>query len=654
MANELTQPGFDHTVEKLKQEILASGELTREAIDQQTEVIERTVGHGIKAILAGLQQSSGVVKNVVASQTAAQETTQKQTAQHTWLLSNISKTLSSMGTSLTGLYTIAFGSALSDTEKRREEQMAADSLIGILAGLGGSLKDIKTGITKVLGLAANPLGLIGAILGLSIGTIGGLLTTFGSMLRIPQLLKALLSPFEALFHPTSKMGIAIMKVVEGFGSRIASFVRIFGKVSGTILKSIPFVEDLLRFIKPFISFGFKLGGLLSKIALPLTIIISVFEGVMGFIDELKKGGNVFDATLRAIGDVLDFLSFGLFNADMLKKFIGKPIYEFIEGIKELFSEGFSLETLKKIFEPLLKLLVALPNMAVQAVGRLVAWVADVLGFDTFAEKVRTFLKDFDLFGVIKTVLQSVVDFFVAIPLKVGETVFDVGKIIVDMFKKLTDGLFDFIISNLPDWVLPKELEDVKKARKEEKEQAEKIAAVQRELGDATVEEAKAEIQRRKEIVELKEEVETLSRAIVVASRQGNVAVMEYQRNQLRDVGEQLRKLGAAPSLQEGGIIAEQTFARIAETEAEAVIPLSKLDDLVVYPAITSALRMSDQLALNAQLRDKGRNPIMVNTMAAPIINSGSHQSPTAIIAPLSTRNQENVLRRAMDRDFARS
>lgn len=673
MADELSQSGFDETINKLKDEVTASGERIEVGIEDQTIVLERIIGRSVKAMLQGQTEAKVLVEQMATSQQVVVEQAeeeQKQEKKNIVLFTN-------MKNALGGLLALGKGSKLSATERKREEDRTSNAMLGALTELGAGFKGLKAGLGKVLKLAVNPLGAIGAIVGIAIGTVAGLAVTISKVLNLPGLLRGLFAPFKFLLSPKSKMGKALLKVVTFITRTIGSIVKVFGRVGGFIAKMLPFVDDILRFIKPFVKIGLKLGGLIGKIFVPLTVAISIFKAIFGFVDELKKGGDILDASLRAIGDVLSFLTFGLFNADGLKKFIGEPIREFIEGIKELFTEGFSLKTLKKIFEPFIKFVLAGPNLLVQAVGKLTAFIAKALGFKDFANKLKAFLAEFNLFDFIQETIQSVVDFFVSIPEKVAQlpeilgnikdsiinsvkavfnkfiddplgTVKEIGVTIVTMFKKITNTLFDFVlgaISEIPGLskLLPQDLKDSLAARK-------RIAAIQKELGGATVEEAEAELARRQEMKQLKADLTTNALAVAAAGADADaVAVLIERRKTLMD---RLSELDAkTPSLQKGGILTGQTLARVAETEPEAVIPLSRLDDLVVNPAIASALQLATQMQANALLRDKAGKPTVIAPIAAPTVVQSGRQLPIPIVAPLSLRNGENTLRQIMQKDF---
>lgn len=699
MADELTQSGFDKTIKKLSAEMEAAGDGVERSVEDQSVVLERIIGKSVKAIITGFSNSTRLVEQISMAQQAVQQEELDQDKQNIFLLTNIGQTLrglitrgmtafnnstelveqismaqqtvqeeqikqdkqnifvlTNMGQSLRGLLTLGLNAKLSDTERKREEKRTGDALIGALTDVGDGLKGVQSKLGDALKLALNPLGLIGAIVGIAIGTVGGLFAFISKALNLPGLVKGLLAPINLLLSPKSRFGKAIAGIVKFFGKSIVSFVKVFGRVSAFVIKSIPLVEKLFRFIKPFLKFGLKLGGLIGKLALPLTIAISIVKAVLGFMDELKKGGDLIDASLRAIGDVLDFLTFGVLNADQLKKFIGEPIRNFIAGIKELFTEGFSIATLNKIMEPLIRFILATPNILIAGIGKITAFIAEKLGFENFAKKLTAFLADFDLFTFITDSIQSVIDFFVGIPAALAQlpeilvgisdaiinsvksvfnkfiddplgTVKEIGETIVNMFTKITNTLFDFILSALPDFILPKELQERKAARKVEKEGLEKLAAIQAELGLASLEEAGQELQRRRDLTRVQKLLDQNARTIGTA--------------------------GAASDQDALDALIVRRKALFQQTkDLEAQTPAS-LDELALAAPTSSALQLANQMAANASLRDKANRtaPAVLPIPAAPII-AGNASSAAAIIAPLSMRNNENTFRRIMQKDFS--
>ena len=648
MADELTQSGFDETIKKLSADVEAAGDGVERSVEDQSEVLERIISRSVKAIMTGLTNSTKLVEQIAVTQQTVQEEEVQQDKQSIFLLTN-------MGDALRGLLTLGTKGTLAGTERRREEKRTSDALIGTLTEMGDGIKSIQSGLIDFLKLVTNPLALIGAIVGIAIGTVSGFFAFFARALNLPLILQAILKPIRSLLDPKSRAGKAITGIAKRIGRAIDSFVRVWGRVSGFILKQLPFIQKIINFIRPFATFGRALGSLLGKLALPLTIAISIVKAVLGFRDELKKGGDLIDATFRAIGDILDFLTFGVLNADQLKKFIGEPIRNFIAGIKELFTEGFSIATMNKIMEPLIQFILATPNIMIQAIGKITAFIAEKLGFENFSKKLTAFLADFDVFTFVNDMMQSLSDFFVSLPEKLAQlpeiftafaasfvtlvkavflkfinnplgTVKEIGEIIVDMFTKITNTLFDFILSALPDFLLPKELQAAKAARKVEKEGLERLSAIQAELGLASLKEAGEELKRRQDLKQVQKLLDTNAQAVGAAGSQQDKAALDALIEKRKALFQQAKDL-------------------------EALTPAT-LDELAVARRTASAIELAAQMAANAGLRDKANRaaPPIIPIPAPPII-TGGQGTPMVIPVPLAMRNSENTLRRVMSKDF---
>ncbi len=624
MADELTQSGFDDTIQKLSAEIEAAGDGVERSVEDQSEVLERIVARSVKAITTTLTNSTRLIEQIVATQETIQEDDKEQDKKSIFLLTNL-------GVSLRGLLTLGVNAKLSDTERTREEKRTGDALIGALTEIGGGLAFLKNKLGDFLKIVTNPLTLIGSIVGIAIGTVAGFFAFFSRALNIPAILQAILKPILEFLSPKSRVGKAVSGIAKTLSRMISSFVKVFSRFGAFILKSIPLVQKIVNFIKPFIAFGKGLGSLLGKLALPLTIVISIVKAVLGFMDEFKKTGSILMSSLRAIGDILDFLSFGVFNADQLKKFVGEPIQNFIAGIKELFTEGFSIATMNKIMEPLIKFILATPNIVIDAMGRITAFIAEKLGFENFAKKLRSFLADFDLFDLINDAAQAIGNWFVSLPSKLGQLgiIQKMSNSLVSMFTKITDMIFDFVLAVLPDFVLSKELEEVKQARKIRKDRLKKITAVQAELGLATIKEGEAELQRRADVTTEQKRLDAIKKAIDTGSRRGTGLT-----------GNELNAL-----VERAVTISDRLKALDAQT------PVS-LEKLALTQGAASALDLANQMAANATLRDKANRtaPAVLPIPAAPIIASPT-SSASPIIAPLSMRNNENTFRRIMQKDF---
>ena len=708
MADELSQSGFDKTIENLKKDLVksqkASSEKVGEAIGANSVAIEDMIESTTKSMLFAARQSTEMLHQTLISQFTMSR--QLQTQAEDLVADTLTGMLgvaqaaadqaeeadkdeektekksiflfTNMKNALGALVNVTTINKLSETERAREEKRASNALLGALGELGDKFSKFKDFASKMLGLATNPLALIGAILGVAAGAVAGLFIKakqLSGLLNLGEILKTMFAPLKALFGPKTKLGKAVTFVKSLF-KPLGSFLKVIGDLIKAFVKGSGTFSKIFKFMKPFFKFGTQLLG---KFFIPLTVIIAIFKGIFGFIDELKKGGDVLDASLRAIGDILDFLTFGLLDADALKEFFGKPLREFIEGIKELFTEGFSLATLKKLAGSFIEMWFSAFTIVAKSLGKLLAWVLDKLGFEKTAAAIRDFFAKFNPGKAVREMFDKLIDvvafigkaifdagsFIVKINVAVvkffidlfkgakdvllgtGNFIKEVGVAIVSMFKDIIDAVFDFVVGAISDipllkHAIPQEVRDAVDRNKE-------IRAIQKEMGDASLVDAEAELARRQEqqatLAQLKDKEGEILKAI------GESGVTpEASKVLMADLIEVKRAIADIPGMALGGIVKTQRLVRISETEAEAVIPLSRLDDLVVNPAIASALMMAEQLATNAGLRNRGRAP----TVMAPITNIGSlgggDSAPSIIPLPLALRNTDDNLQRIMMKD----
>ena len=83
--------------------------------------------------------------------------------------------------------------------------------------------------------------------------------------------------------------------------------------------------------------GKVLMGVLKKVFLPVAIIGSLFSGVMDAIAAFKETGSIGEAVIAFFGGILDFLTFGLVDAETLKNLGGLIDEKLIQPIKNIFS-----------------------------------------------------------------------------------------------------------------------------------------------------------------------------------------------------------------------------------------------------------------------------------------------------------------------------
>ena len=118
-------------------------------------------------------------------------------------------------------------------------------------------------------------------------------------------------------------GLGLAGIV-GMGTGLLS--GIFGGILGSIKTALMTIFS-----------GKALMGVLKKVFLPAVIIGSLFSGVKDAIDAFKETGSIGEAVIAGFGGILDFLTFGLVDAETLKNLGGLIDEKLIQPIKNIFS-----------------------------------------------------------------------------------------------------------------------------------------------------------------------------------------------------------------------------------------------------------------------------------------------------------------------------
>lgn len=107
-----------------------------------------------------------------------------------------------------------------------------------------------------------------------------------------------------------------------------------------------FKKNMLRYAKVIFS-PKNLLKVLGKIALPLTIITAVWQGISGAWEAYKETGSIWEAFKGGIGQIVDFFTFGLIDKEMVGKFMDgvadffKPVTDAVSEFFGQFSDWFS-------------------------------------------------------------------------------------------------------------------------------------------------------------------------------------------------------------------------------------------------------------------------------------------------------------------------
>ena len=259
-------------------------------------------------------------------------------------------------------------------------------------------------------------------------------------------IKGFLAPFKALtILPAAAAGAGAAgktaeTAVDGAKAGVNAIKGIMATVKSfmsPLRLGLVAMDAVVATMQPIIKFAGTLGTVLGKIFMPITILMSVFDLVTGFMDGYDEEGTIIAGMeggiskmlVGLVGIPLDFLKAGIawlgtkmgfdmtwmseFSfSDMISGLVGK-VFDGIQGmidfVKDLFD--FSDLTIFGVFGKLIDIVFAPLNLAINFVKGLFGWGSD----DENAE-----------------------------PFSLSSLIFDTAKSIFDWFK----GLFDIDIGGL--------------------------------------------------------------------------------------------------------------------------------------------------------------------------------------------------------------
>jgi len=285
-----------------------------------------------------------------------------------------------------------------DTQEAIKEavQASSDSLEAAISGAGG----------EEPGKKKNPLlEALGGILGGMFGPITILLLAAGAfalamasefVIEVKKNLKILfgwvLKPFAKIlvFIKESKFGQMILKVFKPVTRYFDDIWKLLSRVGGLIAKN-PVVARMLKL-------GGGLGKFLGKIFLPITILMTAWDAISGFMAAegiFGEGAGLIQKMEAAIGGIISGLTFGLLDGETVAKLIENTRQKFIAGwnnvldtIKEFWSfitDGELLKTMKDfmktvwhdyIMEPVKQFFITIKD----ALASVLLWVGEKLDF----------------------------------------------------------------------------------------------------------------------------------------------------------------------------------------------------------------------------------------------------------------------------------
>lgn len=263
-------------------------------------------------------------------------------------------------------------------------------------------------------------------------------------------IKGFLAPFKALtILPAAAAGAGAAgktaeTAVDGAKAGVNAIKGIMATVKSfmsPLRLGLVAMDAVVATMQPIIKFAGTLGTVLGKIFMPVTILMSVFDLVTGFMDGYDEEGTIIAGMeggiskmlVGLVGIPLDFLKAGIawlgtkmgfdmtwmseFSfSDMISGLVGK-VFDGIQGmidfVKDLFD--FSDLTIFEVFGKLIDIVFAPLNLAINFVKGLFGWGSDdensepfslsTLIFDT-AKSIFDWFKglfDIDIGGLIKSI-----------------------------------------------------------------------------------------------------------------------------------------------------------------------------------------------------------------------------------------------------------
>ena len=349
------------------------------------------------------------------------------------------------------------GGALSaaEVEKANSQKRADERQTTLLEKIAGGIGDMAKGFLK----AAKSKGAfaLGSLAGLVAGPVIMLVNFFKALGGQVKFLNTLTGGRLAkLFAPLVRFFDAIGDIVKKGGTgkiMKGGTFKMFGRFTGTLARLVGNIKRIIRpimkaakasgsFMKGFSRFarffaGF--GRILGRLFLPVTILMSLWDGVTGFLDGFKEsdGDSMLTKVIDGIGEGLGKIVGNLigFPLNLLKDgvaWIGTKLgfdmsgfkdLDFTKIIKDLISAPWNMlskaiDWIGTLFTDPKKALTDLWNGLVGEGGLIdiifapidkgIAWVKGLFGWSTEGQE------EFSIATFIKGIFTSVKDWFVGL------------------------------------------------------------------------------------------------------------------------------------------------------------------------------------------------------------------------------------------------
>ena len=282
------------------------------------------------------------------------------------------------------------GGALSaaEVEKANSEKRAGERQTTLLEKIAGGIGDMAKGFLK----AAKSKGAfaLGSLAGLVGGPVIMLVNFFKSLgAQVKWLNNLTGGRLAKMFAPFVRFFDAIDDIVKkgGTGKMMkGGTFKMFGRFSNTLLRLVGNIKRIIRpimtaakssasFMKGFAKFGKFFAGfgrVLGRLFLPITILMSLWDGVTGFLDGFKESDG--DSMLTK---VIDGIGEGL--GKIVGNLIGFPLNLLKDGVAWIGTKlGFDMSGFKELdFKKIIKDLISAPwNMLSKAIDWVVAAFGD--------------------------------------------------------------------------------------------------------------------------------------------------------------------------------------------------------------------------------------------------------------------------------------
>jgi hypothetical protein len=195
----------------------------------------------------------------------------------------------------------------------------------------------------------------------------------------------------AFFRGEGKAGSAlktISRALEGIGAGVAKGAKFFGRIAKMIGSIGKTIFNALKKTPLF-----KIGKIIGRALGPVFLIIDMITNT---IDSVKQQGLSFKSVLDGLlGGIISFFTLGILNFENIKKLTDK--------ITDAFSEG-------NIVEGVLRILLAVPDLIFQGIGKIATWIAGKIFGEDIKKKVESFFSESftdKIFGIFIQIKQLI-------------------------------------------------------------------------------------------------------------------------------------------------------------------------------------------------------------------------------------------------------